>query len=101
MSFIRKVPHLSETSPDEFIGRYVTNALGAQEIVVMKQIQWDYLDWLKSRGAQVEEFIIACDKRNPHMSLSLALEHAVYQAFQEREREGYPKPSWLDKSNNC
>lgn len=79
----------------ELIGRYVQNALGQEEIVFLTRVQWDYLDWLVERGADVAQYIRTCDLKRQETPLSELLGWWVYDWFLERERQGYPRPDWL------
>lgn len=80
---------------DHYIGRYVENALGQQEIVHLSQRYWDYLDWFAEQNLDVPAYIKACDLKRKAVPLSDALAWHVYWTFLEREKQGLPRPDWL------
>lgn len=78
------------------VGRYLTNAMGHKEIVVMRKVHWDYLDWLIERGAmRLEAVIPAIQEELPSMDLGTALMTWLSEVCDEREQMGLPQPSWL------
>ena len=56
MNLIECAENLYPNDPCELIGRHMVNALGAEEIVTMRRIQWDYFDWLENRGVNMKRF---------------------------------------------
>ena len=63
--------------PHEMVGRFVTNAFGVKENVIMPKFDWDYLDWLVSIGADLDEMPSKrCDDEHPSM---IPLGKALYQ----------------------
>lgn len=82
--------------PEEMTGRYITNSMGLPVVVTLKRSQWRYLDWLEARGANIPEFILCCDRKVRNGSLSGSLQWWVYKLYLSREREGLPRPDWLE-----
>lgn len=80
----------------ELVGRHVVNAMGQEEIVFLTRAQWDYLDWLEAEGADVAHFITRCDLKRKDVPLSDALSWWVHWWFLDREKQGYPRPDWLE-----
>jgi hypothetical protein len=78
------------------VGRYLTNAMGVKEIVVMRKVHWDYLDWLIERGAgDLSEVITAIQEEQPSMELGEALMTYLSEVCALREELGAAQPSWL------
>jgi hypothetical protein len=78
------------------LGRYLTNAMGHKEVVVMRKVHWDYLDWLTERGAgDLDEAIQVIQKEQPSMELGEALMTYLSEICDLREEMGLPQPSWL------
>ena len=98
MSLIDYISIPNHNNPERLVERRLTNASGVQEIVTLKKIQWDYLDWLENKGANIERYIRNCSAGNPDKSLSEALEWWIYWAYVEREEQGLPRPYWLNKN---
>lgn len=69
--------------------------MSQEEIVFLTQTQWDYLDWLTARGADVVGYIQECDLKRKDVLFSHALSWWVYWWFLDREAAGYPRPDWL------
>jgi hypothetical protein len=95
MKPIRNWYDVSSEDPHEIIGRYVNNALGVREIVMMPRISWAYLDWLEEGGAQIAEHIKACDRKRGDIEFGDCLQTWTYWALQDRDRAGLPRPAWL------
>lgn len=87
--------HPDDRDPDEEIGRIVTNALDQPELVAMERKYWDYLDWLKGIGANIENYIKNCDRSRGIVPFGDALAWWTYYAYEDREKEGLPRPDWL------
>lgn len=96
MNLIECAENLYPNDPCELIGRHMTNALGAEEIVTMRRIQWDYFDWLEGHCVDMIRFVYECEMSNPNSSLSDALQCWIYDAFVLRERKGHERPNWLE-----
>ncbi|WP_141134334.1 hypothetical protein [Jannaschia aquimarina] len=78
------------------VGRFLTNAMGHKEIVVMRKVHWDYLDWLVERGAmRLEAVIASIQAEQPSMEFGLALMTWLSEVCDDREQMGLPQPSWL------
>jgi hypothetical protein len=82
------------------VGRYLTNAMGHKEVVVMRKVHWDYLDWLVERGAmRLEAVIPSIQEEQPSMELGVALMTWLSEVCDDREEMGLPQPSWLPATN--
>ena len=79
----------------EIVGRTVTNALGHEEIVELERIYWDYLDFLRSEKLDIDGYIKRCDLHRGSTPFAAALAWWTYWEFEDREREGKPRPAWL------
>lgn len=53
--------HHKSPSSEPF-GRTYKNASGLDEIIVLPQNYWDYVDWLVKYGIEIQEWITECDK---------------------------------------
>lgn len=89
--------HLTEVEARQKIGRYVTNAMGVAEVIVMDRLSWEYLDWLiaNSPPGEIEEWIADCDREREDVGFGPALQSWLYWEYQWREKEGLPRPDWL------
>lgn len=81
--------------PHELLGRFVVNAFGQKESIVMPKLHWDYLDWLVSIGSDMDDYIKNCDRERGDVPLGDALQSWLYYAYESREEDGLPRPSWL------
>lgn len=45
----------------EWSGRFLTNALGAKEVVTMRQKYWDCYDYLVERGGDMDKWVVDAD----------------------------------------
>lgn len=80
----------------QLVGRFLTNAMGHKESVVMRNVHWDYLDWLMERGAaDINEIIPVIQEEQPAMELGEALMTYLSEVCDLREGMGLPQPSWL------
>lgn len=85
----------AQADEEEFVGRYVDNALGEKEIVFLSQRYWDYIDWIDESGLDVAAYIRTCDLSRKDCPLSNALAWNLYWTWLAREKAGLPKPDWL------
>ena len=80
----------------QLVGRYLTNAMGHKETVVMRKVHWDYMDWLIERGAmRIDAVISSVQEEQPSMELGEALMTWLSEVCNDREELNLPQPSWL------
>lgn len=91
-----------DEDPYEKIGRYVPDAFGQPMIVQLTRIAWEYVDWLRDvEKCDMDQFF----RENDGLRLpSDGCVHACFEgtvkfAFLTREREGYPRPEWLQPAH--
>jgi hypothetical protein len=78
-------------------GRFVTNAFGIQERVVLPKCYWRYLDWAKDfDGVNVDAYIRDCDLERGELTLSHNLMEWVYFDMTERKANGDPLPPFVN-----
>ncbi|WP_298813263.1 hypothetical protein [uncultured Roseibium sp.] len=91
--YLDSQPKLSGT---EAVGRFVKNAFGMEERVVLPDSYWRYVDWLEGeQNTDVAAYIADCDKERGEATLSENLMHWVYYDMMERKRAYEPLPDWL------
>lgn len=81
--------------PNEMLGRFITDAFGNKQNVIMPKIHWDYFDWLLSIGADMEGIVVESDMLRETSTLGESLQFHLHQIYQHREHEGLPRPSWM------
>lgn len=84
-----------EGDPNEMLGRFITDAFGNKQNVIMPKIHWDYFDWLLSIGADMEGIVVESDMLRENSTLGESLQFHLHQIYQHREHEGLPRPSWM------
>lgn len=82
--------------PQEMVGRFIENPFGVKEVVVLKQIWWEYFDWLDGKGFKTAALIRHCYKRKPHLSLSEALTWLLWHIAWHRQNNGKLQPRWIE-----
>lgn len=86
----------SEENSEELIGRYVLNAFGYREVVVMEYASWRYLDWLETQGVCIDCFTADCDNRRYNYApFDQYLIERIYQAFRYRCINGMEQPPYM------
>lgn len=93
--FLEYLNELAVTPEREPTGRHYTNALGIQEIIILPQNYWVYVDWLVARGIDFEEWVVECDKHRGETPLSAHMMHWLWWDQCERHREGSETPADL------
>lgn len=90
---------IKDPQPDEPIGRYVTNALGQREWIVMESRAWKYFDWLArdTRARPIEEWVRECDLARGDQPLGEALQDWIGLEFEASEKDGRPRPPYLPR----
>ena len=79
------------------IGRFVKNAFGLKEKVVLPSCYWWYIDWLvMNKRVNIKAYIIDCDKERGDMPLSLNLMRWLYQDMIERREDDEELPDYID-----
>lgn len=81
--------------PHEMLGRYLENPLGSMETVVLKQVWWDYFDWLGRRGFKTRALMRNCYRRKPHLPISEAMTWQLWHVAWSRQEKGLRQPKWL------
>jgi hypothetical protein len=82
--------------PREMVGRYVNNIHNVPELVVMRKVNWDYVDWLVENGAMsLEKVIPAIQLENPSKPLADVLSTFLHEGCDLRDEMGLPQPPWL------
>lgn len=92
--FLDRQPKLKGT---ETLGRFVKNAFGIDERVVLPKSYWQYVDWLVAeQNINVEAYIIDCDKERGELTLSENLMEWLYFDMTERQANNHPYPDFLE-----
>lgn len=92
-TYLDRHPKLSGTQAG---GRFIKNAFGVEEKVVLPESYWRYLDWLADEdGVNTARYIVDCDKDRGDTTLSENLMYWLYHDMNEREEFGHPLPEWL------
>lgn len=77
-------------------GEYVKNAFGQDELVVLPEIYWRYMDWLVMvQGADLDPWVKQCDLHREDKTLSENLMEWLYWDMMERQKNDEALPSWL------
>ena len=77
----------------EFVGRYVKNVLGVEEIATIPKAWWDYYDWCVGQEIDMEEWVQDIDSMRPQdISFSEYLWGSLWQHECTRYFHGYPCP---------
>ena len=82
------------------IGRFVTNAFGVQERVVLPASYWRYAAWLEMEyGFDLAAYYVECDKERSDWTLSETIMYWLHRDLREREERGeyLPEPEELDR----
>lgn len=91
--YLDRQPKLSGT---ESVGRFVKNAFGIDEKVVLPESYWRYADWLKdTEHIDLAAYIVDCDKERGAFTLSENLMEWLYFDMKERQRTGLHLPDFL------
>ena len=88
---------LTEVEAREPIGRYLDNAMGVPEVVIMDRWAWAYFDWLAENCGRdtLIEWVTECDKLRGASTLGGGLQTWLYWEWQRRNQAGMPRPDWL------
>ena len=92
-AYLDQQPKLSGT---QAVGRFVKNAFGVDEKVILPESYWRYVDWLvETEGIEIERYIVDCDKDRGETTLSENLMYWLYHDMNERKKSFEPMPDWL------
>lgn len=84
-----------------FTPRYVKNAFGIDEAIMLPGSHWKHYDWLKSIGFDVEEFTKNCDLwrheiTDFNVDLAGYIEMALVEDEAKRHRAGEDVPLFIN-----
>ncbi|QFT29603.1 hypothetical protein FIV00_03850 [Labrenzia sp. THAF82] len=92
--YLENQPKISGTEP---VGRFVKNAFGVEEKLVLPDAYWRYVDWLvEAEAVEIERYIVDCDNERGERTLSENLMDWLYFDMTERKKAFHPLPSWLE-----
>ena len=92
--FMRSLRRVPNHPNNKIVARTYKNAKGADELIFLHQVHWDYVEWLEARGdIDFAEWVIHCDN-NPveDFTLSHLLMYWLWEDECIRFREGMPTP---------
>jgi len=90
----------SQTDQTEAVGRFITNAFGVQERVVLPASYWRYAHWLELKyGFDLAAYYVECDKERTDWTLSETIMYWLHRDLRDREERGeyLPGPAELDQ----
>ncbi|WP_298959437.1 hypothetical protein [uncultured Roseibium sp.] len=91
--YLENQPKLSGT---EAVGRFVKNAFGVDEKLVLPQSYWRYVDWLvEAENVEIDRYIVDCDNERGDRTLSENLMEWLYFDMTERKKAIDPLPDWI------
>lgn len=77
----------AKESYNEEIGRLLTNALGAEETVIMQGKFWRYFDYLSEIGGDMKKWVVAADMDRHRNKITLSDE--MMNSLKRHERKSY------------
>ncbi len=92
--YLENQPKVSGT---QVIGRFVENAFGIDEKVVLPEYYWRYVDWVaENQGEDMVAWIKRCDMYRDDKTLSENLMEWLYWDMTDRREKDHPLPEWLE-----
>jgi hypothetical protein len=83
----------SESERTEAVGRFVKNAFGVDEKIVLPMSYWRYCEWLvQTYDVNLEQYFIDCDIERGTWTLSENIMYWLHRDMTERRESGQPVP---------
>lgn len=91
--YLESQPQLPSATP---VGRFVKNAFGVDEKVVLPAIYWRYVDWVvETHDEDMEAWIKRCDEYREGKTLSENLMDWLYWDMCDRVKKDDPFPDFI------
>ena len=83
----------SVTDRTQAVGRFVKNAFGVDEKVILPLSYWRYCEWLvQTYDVSLEQYFIDCDLERGDWTLSENIMYWLHRDLRDRQESGQPFP---------